>query len=82
MATDQNSLSAQADAVSRVVRHQQGKGRKVPQLEAAEYTLRALERLARQVQVHADDEDGDCEKFTDDFAQQVLTILRLPVVKA
>lgn len=80
MAADQNSLTAQAEAVHRVVRHQHGKGRKVPQLEAAEQTLRSLALLADDLRRAANEDTP--EIVTDDFANRMLTILRLPVVKA
>lgn len=77
--TDPTSLIAQADSVRRVVRHQENKGRSVPQLAAAEATLRALAALAQRITVEAANDGTD---LPGDIGDEMLRILRLPVVKA
>lgn len=76
-----SELNAQAASVRRVIDQLKQRGRAVPHpLAEAEATLCQLAELADWVRSYAQTEDE--EKFTDEFAERVVTILRLPVVKA
>lgn len=81
MASDSNSLSAQAAAVRQIIDRKKQAGRPVPvALQEAGDTLHKLDELAAGLcrRIHSENE----ENLSDDLAEQMLTILRLPVVKA